>query len=137
MINERQKIKMIKTSEKRKKKRKKRLSTIWNSICMKTKCIIIVWMRLKKIIYKTLKMFCISLEFWYLHVTITWQKQLFIWTIYSKYSYFRNKVISSPICNWMIILWNLHLHWAAFSNHFHYIKNLNNYKMLMRILHSS
>ena len=37
-----------------------------------------------------------------------------------------NKEISSPVYNWMIILWNLHLYWTVFFNYLN-----SNYELTM------
>ena len=45
-----------------------------------------------------------------------------------------NSEISSPIFNWMIILWNFHLCWTSFFNHLNSQYNKINDKMLNRNL---
>ena len=59
--------------------------------------------------------------------------------IFLKCSNLVNKLISSPICNWIKNLpggRNLYLCWAPFFNHPNSLCNKDKYEMLIRILHS-
>ena len=47
-----------------------------------------------------------------------------------------NKAVSSPICNWMITLCSLCLHWMSTFNHPNYWCNRDNYEILIRIFPS-
>ena len=47
-----------------------------------------------------------------------------------------NKAIFNSMCNWMIILQDLHLYWMSFFNHLNSWYNRSNNELLIKILHS-